>query len=300
MRFPLPRRSAALLLACAASVPLCAQATRTWVSGVGDDANPCSRTAPCKTFAGAISKTAAQGEIDVLDPGGFGGITITKSITLDGTGTMGGVLVSGTNGITVAAGVNDVVILRNLVLKSISGGLSGIQIDSAGLVVVEHCVISEFTVCGVNVFSTAFPGKLVMTDVTINGGPTLSSTTTGVRVAAGTGSYTASLDQVTIAGMGTGIDVFAGTLAVNRSLIAHNGGAGVKADGGTVSVVNSTLRYNVGAALQSASGTLRASNDDIFDNGATFVGTGTLVSGGNNRTGGNGTGVAPPATLPAF
>src|SRR5438477_3797204 len=47
-----------------------AQATRTWVSGVGDDVNPCSRTAPCKTFAGAISKTAGGGEIDVLDPGG--------------------------------------------------------------------------------------------------------------------------------------------------------------------------------------------------------------------------------------
>src|SRR5476649_997222 len=92
-----------------------AQATRTWVSGVGDDANPCSRTAPCKTFAGAISKTAAAGEINVLDPGGFGALTITKAITIssDGVGTAG-ILVSGTNGITVAAGVNDVVILKDL------------------------------------------------------------------------------------------------------------------------------------------------------------------------------------------
>src|SRR5712691_3114554 len=69
-----------------------AQATRTWVSGVGDDANPCSRTAPCKTFAGAISKTAACGEISVLDPGGFGAVTITKSITIDGDGTLAGIL----------------------------------------------------------------------------------------------------------------------------------------------------------------------------------------------------------------
>jgi hypothetical protein len=51
-----------------------AQAARTWVSGVGNDANPCSRTAPCKTFAGAISKTATGGEISVLDPGGYGGV----------------------------------------------------------------------------------------------------------------------------------------------------------------------------------------------------------------------------------
>src|SRR6266568_3695702 len=88
-----------------------AQATRTWVSGVGDDANPCSRTAPCKTFAGAISKTAAGGEISVLDPGGFGAVTITKSITIDGDGTLAGILASLTNGIIVNAGVNDKVVI---------------------------------------------------------------------------------------------------------------------------------------------------------------------------------------------
>src|SRR5436305_1116629 len=60
------------------------QATRTWVSGVGDDANPCSRTAPCKTFAAAISKTAAGGEINCLDPGGFGGATISKQLDIKG------------------------------------------------------------------------------------------------------------------------------------------------------------------------------------------------------------------------
>src|ERR1700683_5576767 len=88
------------------AAPASAQATRTWVSGVGDDANPCSRTAPCKTFAGAISKNATAGEIDCLDPGGFGALTITKSITIDCSpaGNIGGVLVSGTNGISVAGG----------------------------------------------------------------------------------------------------------------------------------------------------------------------------------------------------
>src|SRR5579884_3382226 len=92
-----------------------AQATRTWVSGVGDDANPCSRTAPCKTFAGAISKTAAGGEIDALDPGGFGALTITKSITIDGGGgQVASVLVAGTNGFVVAAGATDNVYIRNV------------------------------------------------------------------------------------------------------------------------------------------------------------------------------------------
>ena len=104
------------------------QATRTWVSGVGDDANPCSRTAPCKTFAGAISKTAAGGEIDALDPAGFGALTITKAITIDGGGgIVASVLVSGTNGIVVQAGANDVVTLRNLMFNGISSGLNGIR-----------------------------------------------------------------------------------------------------------------------------------------------------------------------------
>src|SRR5438874_9527838 len=75
-----------------------AQATRTWVSGVGDDVNPCSRTAPCKTFSGAFSKTAAGGEIDTLDPAGFGTVTITKSITIDCTAGWGSLLASGVNG----------------------------------------------------------------------------------------------------------------------------------------------------------------------------------------------------------
>jgi hypothetical protein len=102
-----------------------AQAPRTWVSGVGDDANPCSRTAPCKTFAGAISKTAAGGEIDALDPAGYGAVTITKSITIDGGGQVASVLVAGTNGIVVQAGPTDVVTLRNLRINGIKGTASG-------------------------------------------------------------------------------------------------------------------------------------------------------------------------------
>src|SRR5947199_5368407 len=96
---------AVLVTLFAAAAPVNAQATRTWVSGVGDDANPCSRTAPCKTFAGAISKTATGGEIDALDPGGYGAVTITKAITLDGGGgQVASILTSGaSNGIVVNA-----------------------------------------------------------------------------------------------------------------------------------------------------------------------------------------------------
>src|ERR1700683_3993078 len=99
---------------CALTTAAQAQATRTWVSGVGDDVNPCSRTAPCKTFAGAISKTSAGGEINFIDPGGFGPLTITKAITIDCANTEAGVLVSGTNGFVVNAGAADIVTLRGL------------------------------------------------------------------------------------------------------------------------------------------------------------------------------------------
>lgn len=148
------------LVICLLSSAAQAQATRTWVSGVGDDANPCSRTAPCKTFAGAISKTAAGGEIDALDPGGFGTVTITKAITIDGgAGQVASVLASGTNGINVNAGVNDVVILRHLTINGISGtgagGLNGVRYSSGAALHIQDCYIFGFTQDGVNVATTA-------------------------------------------------------------------------------------------------------------------------------------------------
>ncbi|MGB8647163.1 MAG: hypothetical protein WCF84_18140, partial [Anaerolineae bacterium] len=128
-----------------------AQATRTWVSGVGDDANPCSRTAPCKTFAGAISKTAAGGEINALDPGGFGAVTITKAITIEGgPGNIAGVLVSGTNGIVIQAGATDAVILRHLNVDGLNTGLNGIRFLSGGSLTVENVHVQEFTQVGID------------------------------------------------------------------------------------------------------------------------------------------------------
>ena len=134
--------------------PIHAQASRTWVSGVGDDANPCSRTAPCKTFAGAISKTAAGGEIDALDPAGFGAVTITKGITIDGGGgQVASVLVSGTNGIVVQAGPSDVVILRNLRINGIGTGINGIRFLAGKALILENLEIFGFTTNGVDVLN---------------------------------------------------------------------------------------------------------------------------------------------------
>jgi len=131
-----------------------AQASRTWVSGVGDDANPCSRTAPCKTFAGAISKTAAAGEINVLDPGGFGAVTITKSISITAVGFEAGVLVSGTNGIIVNAAPTDTVLLDGLDIEGLGTGLNGVRIIGGGKTTIRNCSIRHFTQNGVDVQGT--------------------------------------------------------------------------------------------------------------------------------------------------
>jgi hypothetical protein len=137
-----------------ATNPASAQATRTWVSGVGDDVNPCSRTAPCKTFAGAISKTAPCGEIDALDPGGFGGVTITKCITIDGGGGQSGqvasILVAGTPGITVSAGPADRVVIRNLDINGATSGTNGINFVAGISLTVENVYIANFTNSCVN------------------------------------------------------------------------------------------------------------------------------------------------------
>ena len=167
------------------AAPAMAQATRTWISGVGDDVNPCSRTAPCKTFAGAISKTAAGGEINCLDSGGFGAVTITKAITLRCIGVEGGVLVSGTNGININAGVNDRVVLIGLDIEGLSNGTSinGVNVLQAGYVTIQDCTIHGFNGSGSNgvLINSASP---VTVEIDRS---TLSSNTVGAQALSATG-----------------------------------------------------------------------------------------------------------------
>lgn len=134
---------AVLVLFFAVALSANAQATRTWISGVGDDVNPCSRTAPCKTFAGAISKTASGGEINCLDGGGFGSVTITKSMTLDCTGEQGSILASNTNGVIIN-GDAVVIRIRGLNITGASTGLNGIRVLKAASVSIENTVIDGF------------------------------------------------------------------------------------------------------------------------------------------------------------
>jgi hypothetical protein len=202
-----------------------AQATRTWVSGVGDDANPGSRTAPCKTFAGAISKTLAGGVIDVMDPGGFGAVTITKSITLEGDAAEGGILVAGTHGIVISAGATDTVILRNLTFEGLSGapttpGLSAIQILSAGSVHIENCHINGFSTSGIGFLSSVSNSQVFIKDTTIH-----NCLPAGINLAP-TAPATAHIERVDITDCGDGIDTGPNAKAVVLDTTA-SGGSGV-------------------------------------------------------------------------
>ena len=194
-----------------------AQASRTWVSGVGDDANPCSRTAPCKTWAGAISKTAACGEIDALDPGGFGAVTITKSITLDGTGTMASILASLVNGITINAGVNDVVTIRGISINGNCNGINGINILSAKTVNVEDCVIFRFNT-GNGITANDSNGlNLNVRDTVIR-----DNTLDGINTTSSAGFINVSLDRVRLSGNANGLHARSGTKASARECVFSN------------------------------------------------------------------------------
>lgn len=153
-----------------------AQATRTWVSGVGDDVNPCSRTAPCKTFAGAISKTAAGGEINCLDPAGYGTLTITKSITVDCTGTIGSTLNSGgINGFVIndsatASPGTIIVTLRNLQINGAgtTPGLNGVRVVSGKAIYISDTfIVGQNSGCGVSVATTTTPVRVFLRNVEI-------------------------------------------------------------------------------------------------------------------------------------
>jgi hypothetical protein len=280
-----PALGATLVLVAIPSSAL-AQATRTWVSGVGDDANPCSRTAPCKTFAGAISKTMAGGEIDVLDPGGFGALTITKAITIDGGG---GIVASalvggGSNGIVIAAGANDHVILRNLrITGGANQGLNGIRVLSAKSVQIQNCEIFGFSSNGIDFAPSVAETRALVDHTTIynNLGNGINAAPTGQ----GTDRVTATNDVIETNGNGVVASASGAPISLintANSTIADNAGAGVLTNGSTaVNIITGNLitGNTNGLQLQTAgAGFLIAlGNNAIFEN-VTDEGPGTPTS----------------------
>jgi hypothetical protein len=291
-----------LIAAVLSPSPASAQATRTWVSGVGDDANPCSRTAPCKTFAGAIAKTAAGGEIDALDPGGFGALTITKSITIDGGGgQVASVLVSGTNGINVAAGSTDVVILRNLRLQGLLGngsspgtaGLTAITFSSGHKLIVDNCAIYGFNGAGIS--DSAAGSFMAVRNTTIS-----NVNGTGIAVVSSSGGGVpngASLEGVQIRYANYGVAIASGNNAtLSRSVISNAKTAGVETDAGGSLFVDNTEITNGATGVQ-ASGTVVLGNSDVSFNTTGVSGGGTTNSYGNNRIFGNNSAGTTPTVI---
>jgi hypothetical protein len=270
-----------------------AQATRTWVSGVGDDANPCSRTAPCKTFAGAISKTAIAGEISVLDPGGFGVVTITKSITIDGDGTLAGILSAGTSGVFVndsgsASPGTAVVYLRSLSINGAGTGTNGVNFTSGGKVFVENCTFTGMQT-GINV-NLASSGK----NIFVKNTSIRNCTVNGISVQTSSGFVAGVFDRVSVEGLPTGITVGnSAFISIRDSSISLNTSTGVNisgSGGATASIENCLLNNNPTAINVGASNILNLSSSTLESNTtavASAAPAANLHSSGNNRFLGN-------------
>jgi hypothetical protein len=258
--------------------------SQSWVSGVGNDANPCTRIAPCMTFAGAISKTTAGGEIDCLDPGGYGAVTITKAITLDCSGAFGLIQVSAaSNAINVAAGASDTVIIRGLSFDGVSGGgLNGIVFTSGAQLSVERCLIKGFSQDGIYVNLSA-KGAVYVTNTYI------TNVSSGIVAQTTAGALTVTINQTTIANPTVyGFQAAGGTIdaTITNTLIANTGASAVIGSAGSPqinvdssSVVDSTIAFHAA----SASTVIRISNNNIYNDATEFV----IVSGGAIETASN-------------
>lgn len=301
---------AAIFLMCVHGVAS-AQATRTWVSGVGDDANPCSRTAPCKTFAGAISKTAAGGEISVLDPGGFGGATITKAITIDGAGTLASTLNVGSNGFVINAGVNDKVVLRNLTINGAGGGLNGIRFLAGASLLVDNVRITGNNAASPNgtgiVFLPAAASRLVVTNSVI-----ANNATGGILVApSGTGTAQVTVTDTELSGGAFGLRMQDRTMGVVRDcVVTGNSNQGVVAVSTSqyvdITVTNSMFNdngfgvANAGAIQATGPGAIvRIAGNTVTNNqyGLWATGGGQVLSFGSNNVTDNDTDGNPTGSL---
>jgi len=300
------------------ATPASAQATRTWVSGVGDDANPCSRTAPCKTFAGAISKTAAGGEINCLDPGAYGALTITKSLSIVCQYTQAGVLAtSSSNGITVNAGASDVVFLSGLDINGAGTGGIGIRVLAAESVHIQNSAIYGFRGGSALGVSIAPGGATVVTiaDTTITNNGT-GATGGGILVRpSGSGSARLVMRSVlirnntnnalavdTTGNTGSAVTLliddsqFVGSSANNLALIAPAGSGNVQG-----MMTNSVVALTAGSGISgNGSGVvLRVAGTSISANatGIAVANSASIQSYGTNRLDGNGVNGAFTGTI---
>jgi hypothetical protein len=301
---------AVLIFTCAFASLAQAQATRTWVSGVGDDVNPCSRTAPCKTYAGAISKTAKDGEISTLDPGGFGAVTITKSITINGGGggqgygsilsalSPQGVLIN----ITDPADVRKSVKLDWLNINGASTGTDGIRMIAGNVLHVSNTLVDGLVGDGLEVAVTTG-----ITNVIVENSQFRNCATTGIRTnATGSGSIRMSVSNSWMTRNGIGVDMVNGTLgSVHDSTVSNNTGHGLQVAeptiGSNMNITGTNISHNGGTGVNVVGASrARIARCNIFQNLVSLAPANLVDSGGNNSIAGNTTNTAPngPAPFP--
>jgi Right handed beta helix region len=289
------------------ATPAAAQATRTWVSGVGDDVNPCSRTAPCKTFAGAISKTAAGGEINCLDPGGFGAVTVIKSMTITCHYTEGGALAGGNGIVFNMPATTDVGFIRGLDIFWVNPPTNGVRFVNNGSLHIEDCTIRRFNASGsfgVS-YQPAGASELYISNTTIaeNGN---ANTGGGVliRPTGATGSAKVVLQNVRIqnnANNGLKVDSTGNTgggitvVMEDSQVTGNDQGVAVASALGTatigIMIEGSNLSNNGGFGLVANGSviTIRVGDTTITGNatGVATAGGATITSFGTNRLFGN-------------
>jgi hypothetical protein len=286
-----------VVIIMAAAVSTQAQAPRTWVSGVGDDVNPCSRTAPCKTFAGAISKTATNGEINCLDPGGYGAVTITKSITIDCEDTQGSIQATTTNGIAInitsATDTKKSVKIRGITINGQTTGINGIRVSSANQVVIEEVVIDGFSQHGISLENTSGTTRVLVDSSGIR-----SNAGNGINTFIIGGNVSLAVNNCRIEMNATGVNLSSATKAtVNNTVIMGNttGVAAVNADMG---VMGSNLSHNTTAVSAGGGSNIRITGNMITSNTTAFVTSGgTITSFTSNMFQGNTNVSAPTSTV---
>ena len=261
--------------------PVQAQLTRSYVSRTGTESTDCAQTTPCATFSTAITNTAANGEVDAIDTGNYTSFTVSKSLTVKGTGAVAAVTPF-TVGITITAGANDIVILSGLEVNALANSANtGIRIVSAREVHIIDCHIFGGTQAGIRDERTAAGSVLVVRDSNIHD-------SAGIGVLLAGSNIRATLDNVHANANSYGIAMASGnSMNVNRSTFTGNRTAGVEADAGArLLIENSVISNNLSTAVVSASSVV-LNNTTVLYNGGPGIG-GPAYSFGNNRIGGNG------------
>jgi hypothetical protein len=297
--------TSAALLACIALSPALAyaQAARVFVAAQGSDGNPCTFAAPCRTFQHAHDTVAAGGEIDVLDPAGYGAVTITKALSIQGHGFSGISVASGGTGITISAGANDTVSLNGL---AIDGGKAsftdGILFGLGRSLVMKNCVVRGMS--GVGLIFAAngnHPATLSISDSLFsqNGSSNLLvNAPRGPDPANPAGPVTISIDRSLFVSGLVGIAVTNLTnlpfhMSVTDSVLANND------DGIELSTSNATTDVALARVLVSGNqtgifvndshSTLRMGESTVTGNTTGYQQiTGTILSYGDNYIDGNG------------